>query len=270
MSGIEPLLQIMRRLRDTEEGCPWDRQQTFRSLVPHTLEEAYEVADAIEQDDLAHLPDELGDLLFQVVFYAQLGEEQSRFDFSTVVQHICDKLTRRHPHVFGGESIASAEAQTQAWEDHKQREREGAADATTITAHSALDGVSVALPAAVRAAKLQRRASRVGFDWPSHEGVLAKVREELDELQAELQSETAEPARVAEELGDVLFSCVNLSRHLGLDAETTLRQANQKFEQRFRCMETGLLDTGGIEQASPDEMELAWQAVKRQSDADLS
>jgi len=267
MTGIASLLQIMRRLRDTELGCPWDRQQTFASLVPHTLEEAYEVADAIEQGDLAHLPDELGDLLFQIVFYAQLGEEQSRFDFDTVVAHICDKLIRRHPHVFGGSPIASAQAQSRAWEDHKQQEREAHAAASPAdNAHSALDGVSVALPATVRAAKLQRRASRVGFDWPSQEGVLAKVREELDELQAELQ-QGRDKARVAEELGDVLFSCINLARHLELDAETVLRQANQKFERRFRQVETCLLDQGGIEQADPAAMEAAWEAVKRQKES---
>jgi ATP diphosphatase len=260
MSAINHLLEIMRRLRDPLAGCPWDREQTYRSLVPHTLEEAYEVADAIEQDDLEHLPDELGDLLFQVVFYAQIAQEEGRFDFEDVAQGISDKLVRRHPHVFADVAIDSAEEQTQAWEEHKRQERDGKA---TNGQASALEGVSLALPALVRAAKLQRRAARVEFDWPDVEGVIAKVREELAELESELQADAA-PERLAEELGDLLFSCVNLARHLKVDPEVVLRTANLKFEQRFRHMEAVLQASGGIEQASLQEMDAAWEAVKLQ------
>ncbi|MDH3947583.1 MAG: nucleoside triphosphate pyrophosphohydrolase [Gammaproteobacteria bacterium] len=265
MSAIEHLLEIMRRLRDPQAGCPWDREQTYRSLAPHTLEEAYEVADAIEQDDLDHLPDELGDLLFQVVFYAQIGQEEGRFNFEDVAQGISDKLVRRHPHVFADAAIDSAEEQTQAWEEHKRQERDRKA---TNGQASALEGVSLALPALVRAAKLQRRAARVGFDWPDVEGVIAKVREELAELESELQVDAA-PERLAEELGDLLFSCVNLARHLKVDPEAVLRTANLKFEQRFRHMEAVLQASGGIEQASLQEMDAAWEAVKLQEKSPL-
>jgi ATP diphosphatase len=259
MYAIENLLDIMRRLRDPSDGCPWDREQNYRTLVPHTLEEAYEVADTIEQNDLAHLPDELGDLLFQVVFYARIGEEEGRFDFEEVAQRICDKLVRRHPHVFADAKIGSAEEQTHAWEEHKRQERDRKAMAGRA---GVLDGVSLALPALVRAAKLQRRAARVGFDWPEVEGVLAKVREELAEVEAECESGAA-PERLAEEVGDLLFSCVNLARHLRVEPEAALRTANIKFEQRFRHMENTLRATGGVENASLEEMDTAWEAVKQ-------
>jgi ATP diphosphatase len=259
MSAIEHLLEIMRRLRDPDTGCPWDREQTYRSLVPYTLEEAYEVADAIEQHDLDHLPDELGDLLFQVVFYARLGQEQGRFDFEGIVQRICDKLVRRHPHVFADSVIDTAEEQTRAWEEHKRQERNRKAGTGQA---GILDGVSLAMPALMRAAKLQRRAARVGFDWPQIDGVLAKVREELAEIQLELQTDSA-AERLAEEVGDLLFSCVNLARHLQVEPEAALRTANLKFEQRFRQMETLLQTANGIEQASPAEMDSAWETVKR-------
>ena len=258
MSAINQLLEIMRRLRDPQAGCPWDQEQTYRTLVPHTLEEAYEVADAIEQDDLQHLPDELGDLLFQVVFYAQIGKEEDRFDFEDVAQGISDKLVRRHPHVFADVVIDSAEEQTRAWEDHKRQERDRKAGNGQA---STLEGVSLALPALVRAAKLQRRAARVGFDWPDVEGVIAKVREELAELESELQAD-AVPERLAEELGDLLFSCVNLARHLIVEPEAALRTANLKFEQRFSHIEAVLQASGGIEQASLQEMDAAWEAAK--------
>ncbi len=257
MKPIERLLDIMQRLRDPESGCPWDRQQNYRSLVPYTLEEAYEVADAIEQGDLAHLPDELGDLLFQVVFYAQIGREEGRFDFDTVAEHICDKLVRRHPHVFAGETVDSAEQQTEAWEAHKHRERQAKGGARTP---GILDGVSLALPALSRAAKLQRRAARVGFDWPDTRGVIAKLREELAEVEAEI--ETGHPARQQEEIGDLLFACVNLARHLAVDPETALRQASGKFERRFRQVERQIDQQGGFEAASLDDMEAAWQQAK--------
>lgn len=262
MSAINQLLEVMRRLRDPQAGCPWDREQTYRSLVPHTLEEAYEVADAIEQDDLQHLPDELGDLLFQVVFYAQIAQEEGRFDFEDVARGICDKLVRRHPHVFADATIDSAEEQTQAWEEHKRLERDRK---VTQPQAGTLEGVSLALPALVRAAKLQRRAARVGFDWPEVEGVFAKVREELAELDTELQAE-ATPERLAEELGDLLFSCVNLARHLNVEPETALRTANLKFEQRFRHIEAELQASGGVEQASLQEMDAAWDAAKQREE----
>lgn len=259
MAAIEQLLEIMRRLRDPLTGCPWDQQQTYRTLVPYTLEEAYEVADAIEQDELEHLPDELGDLLFQVVFYAQIGQEEGRFDFDKVAQSISDKLVRRHPHVFADAEIESAEEQTQAWEEHKRQERDRKASNGQA---SILAGVSLALPALVRAAKLQRRAARVGFDWSDIEGVLAKVREELAELESELQANATSEA-LAEELGDLLFSCVNLARHLKIEPEAVLRTANLKFEQRFRHIEAELQSSGGIEQATLQEMDAAWEAAKR-------
>ncbi len=258
MSAINRLLDIMRRLRDPRSGCPWDREQTYRSLVPHTLEEAYEVADAIEQNDLQHLPDELGDLLFQVVFYAQIGREQGRFDFEQVAQGISDKLIRRHPHVFADVAIDTAEEQTRAWEEHKRRERDRKASSGRA---GVLDGVSLALPALVRAAKLQRRAARVGFDWPNVEGVIAKVQEEWAELESEIRTD-APAERLAEELGDLLFSCVNLARHLDIEPEAALRTANLKFEQRFRYIETELRARGGIEQANLQDMDAAWEKAK--------
>lgn len=259
MTAIERLLEIMRRLRDPQAGCPWDLEQTYRTLVPYTLEEAYEVADAIEQDDLEHLPDELGDLLFQVVFYAQIGQEEGRFDFDKVARSISDKLVRRHPHVFADMKVESAEAQTLAWEEHKRQERDRKASSGQA---STLDGVSIALPALVRSAKLQRRAAGVGFDWPDIAGVIAKVKEELAELEAELHA-TATPESLAEEMGDLLFSCVNLARHLKIEPEAVLRTANLKFERRFRHIETELQASGGIEQATPQQMDIAWEAAKR-------
>ncbi len=259
MKAMQQLLEIMQQLRDPQRGCPWDRQQTYRSLVPYTLEEAYEVADAIEQDELEHLPDELGDLLFQVVFYAQIGREEGRFDFDEVARRISEKLIRRHPHVFADEKIESAESQTQAWERHKQKEREQKAGRQAI---GVLQGVSLALPALSRAAKLQRRAARVGFDWPAIDGVVAKVHEELEELKDEIRAEP-DRQRLQEELGDLLFACVNLARHLELDAETALRQANTRFEHRFRQMELALQDKGGIERAGSGEMDAAWEEAKQ-------
>jgi ATP diphosphatase len=257
MTEIESLLSIMRQLRDPETGCPWDRQQTYRSLVPYTLEEAYEVAETIEHNTLEKLPDELGDLLFQVVFYARIAEEEGRFDFAGVIQRICDKLVRRHPHVFAGASVDTAAEQTQAWEDHKQRERE-----QQVGSPGVLDGVSLSLPALTRALKLQRRAARVGFDWPSVAGVVDKVREEIDEVTEALQMALL-PERVSEEIGDLLFSVVNLARHLGVEPETALRQANRKFEFRFGLIESSLRQQGGIEQASLAEMEIAWERAKQ-------
>lgn len=258
MNGIERLLDIMERLRDPEGGCPWDREQTFATLVPYTLEEAYEVADSIQRNDMDELREELGDLLFQAVFYAQLAKENGAFDFHGVVDAIADKLVRRHPHVF-----ADAELKAGAWEEHKAEERRAKA-AKRDTGHSVLDGVALALPALKRAAKLQRRASRVGFDWPEVDGVIAKLEEELQELRAEM-TEQPDPARLHDEVGDLLFSCVNLARHLDVEPETALRDANAKFERRFRRVEALLAEQGqDPHQASLEAMDALWDRAKEE------
>ena len=263
---IQDLLDIMARLRDPEQGCPWDRQQTNASLVPFTLEEAYEVADAIEAGDDMHFCDELGDLLFQIVFYARIAEEEQRFRFDDVVQAICEKLIRRHPHVFGDENIESAEAQNKAWEEHKKKER--ASKLTDTNGNSGeqpseLDGVSHALPALVRAQKLQRRAARVGFDWDTVEGVWQKFEEELQEIR-----EAGNDARAIEdEIGDLLFTAVNLARFLNVDAETALRKANHKFSRRFRRVEDLVREGGGDMQAmSVAELDRVWNAAKSEEE----
>ena len=258
MQAMQRLLEIMKQLRDPQHGCPWDLKQDFQSLVPHTLEEAYEVAEAIESGNDAELRDELGDLLFQVVFYAQLGSEQQRFDFEQVATAIADKLVRRHPHVFGDQRIDDAGQQTQAWEAHKaaERQRKSGEDA------GALSGVSHTLPSLSRAQKRQRRAQRVGFDWPDVDGVMDKIEEELAECRAELH--VGDRKRLQEEVGDLMFACVNFARHLGVDAETALRQANRKFEHRFQAMEQQLRARGiDVEGATLEQMDDAWEAVKR-------
>jgi MazG family protein len=260
MSKVEELLHIMARLRAPEGGCPWDRQQTFATLVPYTIEEAYEVVDAIEHGDFAQLRDELGDLLFQVVFYAQMAREAGQFDFAAVAAASVDKMIRRHPHVFGEARIDSAAAQTAAWEGYKAEERR--ARTAPSTHHSALDGISRALPALTRALKLQRRAARVGFDWTALAAVLEKLAEELGELRSELAAGGA-AERVADEIGDLLFICVNLARHAQVDPETALRQANAKFERRFRRIEALLAEQGRrLEEAAPEEMERLWEQAK--------
>jgi ATP diphosphatase len=257
MTNIERLIEIMRRLRDPINGCPWDREQNFATIAPYTIEEAYEVADAIERQDLPSLQDELGDLLFQVVFHSQLAKELDAFDFEAVAGAICAKMERRHPHVFGDVTIASATAQTVAWEAHKRAER-----ATASTDTSALAGVAHALPALLRAAKLGKRAAQVGFDWPEVQGVLAKVREEIGELEAALAA--GSQAAMQEELGDLLFTVANLSRHLGVDAEAALRAANAKFERRFRHLERELSEQGhSVEQCSPERLDQLWTEAKR-------
>jgi len=267
---IDRLLAIMARLRDPARGCPWDLEQSFRTIVPHTIEEAYEVADAIERDDMAGLKDELGDLLFQVVFYAQLAREAGIFDFSDIVNSLSTKMIRRHPHVFSDARIDTADAQTVAWEEQKAAERAAAAKAPGVTpsgaAPSELDGVSVGLPALTRAAKLQKRAARIGFDWPAPAPVLDKIGEETAELRAEMEGAAA-PERLADELGDVFFACVNLARHLKLDPETALRGANAKFDRRFRRVEALIAaqNAGGSnKKLSIDELETLWQQAKRE------
>ncbi|HVI25837.1 MAG TPA: nucleoside triphosphate pyrophosphohydrolase [Xanthomonadaceae bacterium] len=246
MDGIEGdprdigmLLAIMARLRDPAGGCPWDLEQDFATIAPYTIEEAYEVADAIDRGDLADLKDELGDLLLQVVFHARMAEEQGAFAFPDVVAAICDKMLRRHPHVFAGASVGDAQEQTRAWEEHKRREREAAGHGDT----SALAGVARGLPEWQRAVKLQKKAARVGFDWPGPEPVIAKLHEEIEEVRVEFAARAAAPddpavqARLEDEIGDLLFVCANLARHARVDVGAALRRANLKFERRFRAME---------------------------------
>lgn len=255
MADLSNLRLLMRKLRDPEHGCPWDLAQDYASIVPHTLEEAYEVAETIETDDYDALPDELGDLLFQVVFYCQLAEEEQRFSFEDVVAAISAKLVTRHPHVFGDTPRHDAQAVASAWENAKAAERR-ARDQT-----SALDNVAQALPALSRAQKIQQRAARVGFDWPDSDGPLAKLHEELAELGAARADASA--AAIEEEFGDVLFSAVNLGRHLGLNTERALRAATAKFERRFRALEDELAAAAQTPaELSLADLEARWQAVK--------
>jgi MazG family protein len=256
-ASLDRLLHIMARLRDPDHGCPWDLEQNFASIAPHTLEEAFEVVETIEANDLTALPDELGDLLFQIVFYAQMAAEQGIFDFATVVEGICDKMERRHPHIFADQVIADSAAQTRAWEEQKAAERKAKLQT------GALDGVSVALPALTRAVKLQRRAARVGFDWPRTEQVLDKLAEEIAELRAEM-GENPDPMRLQDEMGDILFVCANLARKLDIDPESALRHGNRKFERRFRHIESSLVARGSSPaESSLGEMEDLWQEAKR-------
>ena len=255
------LLEIMAKLRDPQGGCPWDLEQSFRTIVQHTIEEAYEVADAIEQDDLESLKSELGDLLFQTVFYAQMAREAGSFDMAEVIRGLNDKMIKRHPHVFGQVSIADAEQQTHAWEKQKAEERAADAAAKGLKP-SAIDGVIPGLPALTRAEKLQKRAARVGFDWPEPAQVLDKIAEETLEIRAALEENLPKDS-VAEEIGDLLFAVVNLARHLQIDSEGALRAANRKFERRFRRVEE-ILAAQGKEPAGStlDEMEAAWVEAK--------
>ncbi len=258
--ALDDLLAIMTQLRDPDAGCPWDLKQTFRSIVPYTLEEAYEVADSIERDDIPALKGELGDLLFQVIFYCQLAREQQLFDFADVVQGVSEKLVRRHPHVFGGRHFSDVAAINANWEAEKARERQQK-DAAAL---SVLDDIPLGLPALSRANKIQKRCASVGFDWPELGPVLEKVHEEMDEVLQELERPQRDRERVAEELGDLLFANVNLVRHLGHEPEQILRAANQKFERRFREVERRLTADGReLASCSLEEMESAWQMVKQ-------
>jgi len=260
---IDRLLRIMQRLRSPQDGCPWDLQQNFASIAPYTIEEAYEVADAIARQDLDALRDELGDLLFQVVFHAQMAQESGAFDFDAVATAICDKMERRHPHVFGTERIADARAQTQAWEEHKAKER------AANDRGGALADVPLALPALMRAAKLGKRAARVGFDWPDAGGARQKIDEELAELDAEIANPAAvltavgRPSRQEEELGDLLFSVVNLSRHLGVDPEVALRGSNARFAARFAAMEGRAAQAGQrLGELDARQLDELWRQAK--------
>jgi MazG family protein len=236
MNGIDKLLEVMRKLRDPENGCSWDVQQDFSSVAPHTIEEAYEVADAIERGDMGDLRDELGDLLFQVVFHARMAEEAGSFSFNDVASANAEKMIRRHPHVFGSDAERSKGKHAGSWEQIKEAERSESVDG------SALAGIANALPALKRAEKLGKRASRVGFDWPNRKGVRDKIHEELDEL--EEAAGTRDPECMEEELGDLVFAVVNLARHLDIDPEKALTSANRKFERRFRDMESEITESG--------------------------
>jgi ATP diphosphatase len=254
LATIETLLEIMIHLRTPGSGCPWDLQQDFHSIAPYTLEEAYEVVDAIEQGDQQGLREELGDLLFQVVYHSQMAREAGWFDFSAVVKGICEKMTRRHPHVFAGDIIDTAEAQTAAWEKHKDREKGERS--------SAIEGVPLALPALTRADKLQKKASQVGFDWPSIHGVSDKVEEELEELCEEIRNNAGAEA-LMDEAGDLLFAAVNLVRHTGTDPEAALRQANHKFSRRFRMVEQlSKADGKTVVETDLDTLDLYWEEAK--------
>jgi MazG family protein len=259
-AGIARLLDVMVRLRDPAKGCPWDREQSYSTIVPYTIEEAYEVADAIERGDFAALKAELGDLLFQVVFYAQMAREDGRFDFGAVAEAAADKMERRHPHVFGDATIETAAAQTVAWETQKARER--AANGAGARPVSVLDDVARALPALTRAEKLQKRAARVGFDWPHLAQVVDKIHEELSELRHEVD-QSAPKERLIDEVGDLLFACANLARKLEVDPETALRSTNAKFERRFHRIEDWLAEAGKTpDQSTLEEMDVLWDRAK--------
>ena len=259
MNTISRLQQIMAQLRDPQTGCPWDLQQTFQSIVPHTLEEAYEVAYAIEQGDYAELRDELGDLLFQVIFYSQLAKEQQLFDFDDVVNAICEKMLRRHPHVFDQQFAGDTDHQSinARWDQIKSEEK------AHTSPTSVLDGITRSLPALTMANKIQKKVAKVGFDWDNLEQVLDKIEEEIQEVRAELDQPEKLP-ELHEEIGDLMFACVNLARKSGADPEQLLRQANSKFERRFRDMEQLISDQQQVmQQLSLDELERFWQQAKK-------
>ena len=267
MSGardVDALLAIMAKLRDPDGGCPWDLEQTFASIAPYTIEEAYEVADAIDRGDMADLKDELGDLLLQVVFHARMAQEAGAFDFSDVAAAICDKMVRRHPHVFAGAQADDSGDVLRNWDAIKRAERaaKGEADA------SALAGVARGLPEWQRAVKLQHKAAKVGFDWPGPAPVLDKLREELDEVRVEFDAVAAAPDdpdardRLEDEIGDVLFVCANLARHAKVDVGGALRRANRKFERRFRAMEALAAAEGGLAGKTLDAQDRYWNLAK--------
>ncbi len=264
-NGISRLIDLMKDLRDPNGGCPWDIEQNFRTIAPYTIEEAYEVAEAIENNDPVSLKDELGDLLLQVVYHAQIAKDEKLFDFEDVAQAITEKMISRHPHVYGDTSHDNVEEQKLAWEELKAKEREKKQGKEE---DSVLDGITIGLPAATRAVKLQKRAAKVGFDWPDLSPVIDKIHEEIDELKDVLQSNQQINSsdmhdRAEDELGDVLFSVVNLARHLEIDPEQALRRTNQKFENRFRTVEKTIKDNGlNIKDTSLEYMENIWISCK--------
>lgn len=252
----------MQKLRDPESGCPWDKQQTFETIVPHTIEESYEVADAILHGDSSEVKDELGDLLFQIVFYAQLAKEQSQYDFEDIAQAICNKLERRHPHVFANQSTQGSEELAAQWEAIKAEERESQGKTEDI---SVLANVPAGLTPLLRAYKLQKKCSKVGFDWPELPPVVDKIYEEIDEVLAEINAREVKQEAVEDEIGDLLFAVVNLARHAKVNPEVALIKASKKFETRFRKVEQHMLQQGNsVQKAKLDEMEQAWIKVKNQ------
>ncbi|HGJ5854360.1 nucleoside triphosphate pyrophosphohydrolase [Arsenophonus nasoniae] len=256
---IERLLLMMTQLRDPEHGCAWDKMQSFATIAPYTLEETYEVLDAIERQDFAALKEELGDLLFHIVFYAQIAKEQALFDFNEICQIVSQKLISRHPHIFAGQSFAKSDKANYDWEKNKVKER------AAKNQHSILDDIPPVLPALMKANKMQKRCATVGFDWDKFAPVLAKVHEEIEEVLAEINKPTPIPSRIEEEIGDLLFAVVNLSRHLGHEPELALQKACGKFEGRFRQVEKLILNKGGsLENATLDEMEKLWQQIKKE------
>lgn len=260
MNGLQQLLKVMQRLRDPDSGCPWDQEQTFASLVPYTLEESYEVADAIDNKDYDELRSELGDLLFQIVFYAQMANEKGLFDFNDVAMAITEKLIRRHPHVFADEKIDSVEQQTIAWDEHKRKEREKKSTQDSVVS-SELDGIIKALPALTRAQKIQRRAARVGFEWESIDDVYEKLYEEIDEVKNAAKSTDQEA--IEDEVGDLIFASVNLARFLNVDAEEAARKGCLKFERRFRSVEQKIVEQGqSMSALSVIELKKLWAEVK--------
>lgn len=260
MSSINRFLDVMASLRDPQKGCPWDKEQTPESIVPHTIEEAYEVAEAIEHGDVQDVRDELGDLLFQIVFYAQLYKEADYFDFEDIVDAGVDKIVRRHPHVFGDEDTLSFDEHADAWEAHKASERQDKEGQLA----GALAGVSIALPALTRAIKLQKRAARTGFDWPDIWPVLDKVIEEIEEVREVLEKDAGHE-QVKHEIGDLLFAVTNLARHANLDPEASLREANTRFERRFcRVEQLCNQQTGGLENSSLEQMDRFWEQAKQE------
>lgn len=261
MNPMDDLLAIMAALRNPQGGCPWDLQQTFATIAPYTIEEAYEVADAVDRGDMPALCDELGDLLFQVVFHAQMASEAGQFGFADVVAAICTKMRRRHPHVFADAAVADAEAQTVAWEAHKRAERAARGEED----HSALAGVSRGMPEWQRALKLQQRAATVGFDWPEVAPVIDKLHEEIEEVRDEFAA-GADPARLTDEIGDLLFVCVNIARHARVDVSAALRHANAKFERRFRRMEQ-LAGEPGLRALDLAAQDALWDEAKREERA---
>lgn len=266
MEHMTQLLDIMKSLRDPENGCPWDIEQNFSTIAPYTLEEAYEVADAIARNEMGDLCSELGDLLFQVVYHSQLADEQGFFNFKDVTEKINEKLLHRHPHVFGNVEITDAKSQSIAWEEFKRQERsENQADTGSDLSSDAglLDGINRAMPALARAQKLQSRVATVGFDWRDTQLVLDKIKEELAEVEEEINSDVRNTEKIADEIGDLIFTCVNLARHFQIDAESALRKTNEKFEKRFGFIERTLTEQGSsLNEATLEVMDKLWDEAK--------
>ncbi len=261
LTSIEGLKYVMERLRDPKTGCPWDIEQTYETIAPYTIEEAYEVADAIEQRDKSALKEELGDLLLQVIYHTQIASEDGDFTFDDVADAISKKMVRRHPHVFGSGRVGDTNQKTVAWEDLKAKEREEKGNVEGV-----LDGVAKGLPALLRAFKLQKRAARVGFDWPDVDGAYGKLNEELNELSEELAQPALDREKLIDEFGDVMFSAVNVARKLGIDPEAALRSGNAKFERRFSYIETTLAQMGkDFDAITLEDMEALWQKSKTRS-----